>query len=90
MPEIKSVWVQTAPAQSPDYPGAAVQGFYFVTDGMLTACTEAGRPMAKPYKLAANDDPHVIAGRLTRARWLKTNGGSDFNRRIHYQPLGIA
>jgi hypothetical protein len=90
MPEIKTVWVQTAAPRPPDYHGGVEQGFYFVTDGMLTACTEAGRPIAKPYKLAANDDPHVIAGRLTRERWLKTGGGSDFNRRIVMPRWGIA
>jgi hypothetical protein len=90
MKEIKAVWVQTAPARLPDYAGAAEQGFYFVTDGALTMCTEAGKPMAKPYKLAANDDPHVIAGRLRLKAWRQENDGSDFNRRIVYPRSGVA
>ena len=45
--------------------------------------------MARPHRLGPDDDPHVIAGRLTRERWL-TDGATDFNRPLNYRPLGIA
>ena len=90
MKEIKTVWIQTAPARLPDHPGAAEQGFYVEVDGLLTMTDESGKPINKPYKLAANDDEHVIAGRLTRERWMKATGTSDFNRRLNYQNSGIA
>jgi hypothetical protein len=32
----------------------------------------------------------VIAGRLKRSAWLKEAGESDFNRPLHYGPLGVA
>jgi hypothetical protein len=90
MPEIKSLWVQTAAPRLPDYPGAAEQGFYFVVDGLLTMCTESGKPIGKPYRLAEGDNEHTIAGRLRLQVWRKENDGSDFNRRISYSRSGVA
>jgi hypothetical protein len=90
LPEIKTVWVQTVAPRLPEYPGAAEQGFYFVTDGLLTMCTESGKPIGKPYSLEEGDDPHRIAGRLRFQAWSKDKEGSDFNRRIVYRPFGIA
>jgi hypothetical protein len=90
MPEIKTVWVQTAAARSPDYPGAAEQGFYFVKDGLLTMCTESGKPIGKPYRLADGDEERTIAGRLRLQAWRKENDRPDFNRRISYPRSGVA
>jgi hypothetical protein len=91
MPEIRSVIIQAAYAD-PERgdPGAVEVGYYIVNGRDLTMTDENGRPMAKPRRLAADEDPHVIAGRLTRERWLKTDGGNNFNRPLKYQPLGIA
>jgi hypothetical protein len=91
MPEIKTVIVQTSYAH-PDRgdPGGVEIGYYFVVGRDLTMTDESGKPMTRPHRLGADDDPHVIAGRLTRERWLKRNGTSDFNRRLHSQPLGTA
>jgi hypothetical protein len=91
MPEIRSVIVQTAYAD-PDRgdPGACEIGYYVVNGRDLTMTDENGRPMAKPRRLQVDEDPHIVAGRLTRERWLKTNDASNFNRPLRYRPLGIA
>ena len=62
-PVIKSVWVQTAPAR-PDNPGAAEQGFYSVTDGVLTMHDESGKLTGQRQQLGQGDDPHRMACRL--------------------------
>jgi hypothetical protein len=90
MREIKSIWIQVAAPRPPDFPGAVEQGFYFVADGLLTMCDESGKPVGKPYRLNDGDEPHTIAGRLTRERWLKTSGASDFNRPLNYPSIGVA
>jgi hypothetical protein len=46
--------------------------------------------MARPHRLGPDDEPRVVAGHLTRARWLKTDVGTDFNRPLHYPRSGIA
>ncbi len=48
------------------------------------------RYFVKSCKLGPDDNPHVIAGRLTRERWLKAKGESDFNRRLVYPSSGVA
>jgi hypothetical protein len=53
-------------------------------------CDEDGRPVGKPYRLNDGDEPHRIAGRLTKERWLKASGSFDFNRPLRYPPLSIA
>jgi hypothetical protein len=53
-------------------------------------CDEDGRPVGKPYRLNDGDNPHTTAGRLTKERWLKTSGASDFNRRLSYPDIGLA
>ena len=91
MPEIKTVIVQTGYANlERGDPGAVEIGYYFVSGRDLQMTDESGKPMARPHRLGPADDARVIAGRLTRERWLKTDGASDFNRRIVYRPLGIA
>jgi hypothetical protein len=88
-PVIKTVWMQTAPARSPDYPGAAEPGFYSVTDGVLTMHDESGKPTGQRQQLGPADDPHRIAGRLRLEAWRKATGESNFNRRLDYRPFGI-
>jgi len=89
-PEIKSVWVQTRAPRDEIDPGGAEPGFYSVADGVLTMHDENGKPTGQTQQLGPNDDPHRIAGRLKLAAWTKATGESNFNRRIHYRPLGIA
>ena len=91
MPEIQMVTIQIRHARTEQGDPCAVEiGYYFVSGRDLTMTDENGTPMAKPRRLGPDDDPRVIAGRLTRDRWLKTSGGADFNRRIHSGPLGLA
>jgi hypothetical protein len=89
--QITQVIIQVGEAH-PDRgdPGAVEVGYYSVEGDMLTMCDENGRPVAKPRRLQVDEDPHIVAGRLTRERWLKTNDASNFNRRLNYGPLGIA
>jgi hypothetical protein len=91
MNEIQTVIISTGYAR-PELgdPGSVEIGHYFVSGRDLIMCDQSGKPMAKPHRLGPDDDPRVIAGRLTRARWLKSDGGSGFSRQIHYRPLGIA
>jgi hypothetical protein len=91
MPEIQTVIISTCYAR-PELgdPGAVEIGYYFVSGRDLTMCDESGKPMARPRRLGPDDDPRVIAGRLTRERWLKSDGGSGFNRQLSYSPSGIA
>jgi hypothetical protein len=90
MPEIQTVIISTGYAR-PELgdPGAVEIGYYFVAGRDLTLCDESGKPMARPHRLGPDDNPRVIAGRLTRERWLRTDGGTNFNRRIHYGPSGV-
>lgn len=91
MPEVKTVIIQTGHAHPERAdPGAVEVGHFVVSGRDLTMTDEKGKPMARPHRLGPDDDPRVIAGRLTRERWLKTSGASDFNRRIRYRALGIA
>lgn len=86
-PEVKSVWVQTAAARLPEYPGAAEPAFYFVADDVLTLCDEDGKPTRHTHQLKPNEDPRRIAGRLKNAAL--GDAHSDFNRRLNYGPLGV-
>jgi len=86
--EVRPLWVQMAAPTCPEDLGAAEPVFYFVEDGLLTICDEAGRITGKSVRLGQSDDPPLIAGRLKRAALALTH--SDFNRRLNYQPLGIA
>ena len=91
MPDIKSVWIQTAYAHADrGDPGAVEIGYYYISGRDLIMCDENGKPMARPHRLGPDDDPQVIAGRLTRERWLKTDGGTNFNRRIVMPRWGVA
>ena len=83
-----------------DYPGQTVQGRYTFEDGVVTLTDHVGNPVrdrdGKTYskKLEGDEDPRVIAGRLTKqlrsARRGEKGLDSNFNRRLHYRNLGIA
>jgi hypothetical protein len=53
-------------------------------------CTESGKPIGKPYRLADGDEERTIAGRLRLQAWRKENDRPDFNRRISYPRSGVA
>jgi hypothetical protein len=89
MPELQTVWITTRSPHGEGDPGAVEPGHYSVSGDMLTMHDENGRPLGKT-KLSPDDDAHVVAGRLTRERWLKTTGASDFHRKLNYQNYGVA
>jgi hypothetical protein len=86
-PEVKTVYVQTAP-QSDGYPGAVELGFYSVTDDVVTMHDKTGKPTGKRYPLSADEDPRRVAARLTREAWLAKT--PDFWRSLNYQPWSTA
>jgi hypothetical protein len=86
---VLTVWVQTRPPRNGDM-GSAEAGHYFVADGVVVMCSEAGKPNGKTHVLAAGEDPRQIAGRLRRRAWLAEQGESDFNRPLGYARLGNA
>ncbi|WP_409188784.1 hypothetical protein [Bradyrhizobium sp. RDM4] len=91
-PEIRCVWIQT---RAPDYErgeeGNVEPGYYTVSDGVLTMRDAAGKSTGAKHVLGPDDNERVIASRLTREAWQKAGGGgSDFNRRLDYGPIGIA
>ena len=84
---IKTVPVQTA-APLGGSPGAITVGYYSVQDDVVVMHDEAGILTGKRQPLRAGEDPHGVAYRMTRESWQAKT--PDFNRAIHYQPLGIA
>jgi len=80
---LKTVWFQVRPRRNGDM-GAAEPGFYFIANGVLTMCSEDGKPTGKVHRLEPGEDPRPIAGRFAREAWLKVAGRSDFNRRLEY------
>ena len=96
--KLHRVIVQIYPPRD-DYPGQVAEGQYLFEAGTVTLTDHAGTPVrdqhGKSYsqKLEAGQDPHVIAGRLTKrfrsARRGDKDRASGFNRPIHYPKLGI-
>jgi hypothetical protein len=84
---IKAVSVQTA-APFGSSPGAITVGFYSVQDDVVVMHAGTGIPTGKRQHLRAGEDPRRVAYRLTRESWQAK--APDFNRRLNYQPLGIA
>jgi hypothetical protein len=79
-----------------DYPGMVEEWWYRYEDQTVMLCDHAGIPtrdrQGNVYekKLAAGEDPHVIAGRLTKERWHDRGGDKrSFSAPIHYPDLGI-
>jgi hypothetical protein len=81
--EIKVISVTTRSPTNDGDPGARQLGYYWVSDGTLTMCDEAGTP-GKSVRLGAGDDPRVVAARMTRNAWLDRRGNGDFWRPLHY------
>jgi hypothetical protein len=90
MPEIKTIWVTIRPSRDDGDPGSAEIGHYSVVDGVVVMCDEAGRPTGHKLRLGPGDNPHTIAGRLTREAWARRATKSDFNRPLNYPRWGMA
>lgn len=89
--QIHSFWFQTQTPRGGGL-GAVEPGWYFVQDGTLTMCNEAGHPTGKTHALAAGEDARQIAGRLARSAWSAEQDAAKawFNGPIHYGPTGVA
>lgn len=96
MPEIKHVVVATrnpTPGHRNDV-GSAEEGYFFVSDGVLTMCDVKGSPLRDDHagnrithRLLDGENERVIASRFVLSRWRAANGGDDmagFNAPIHY------
>jgi hypothetical protein len=91
--QIRKVVVQTL-SPGGDFLGQVAEGRYTWEDGVVTLTDDAGAPImdrkGKPYtkKLTPQEDPHVIAGRLTKQHW-RDHGGDkqSFSRPLNYKPL---
>lgn len=91
--QIRKVVVQTLPP-SGDFLGQVAEGRYTWEDGVVTLVSPAGVPImdrkGKPYtkKLTPEEDPHVIAGRLTKQEFHDRGGGKkDFWRPLNYKTV---
>jgi hypothetical protein len=84
-PEIKSMYVAVRhQSDAPGDLGETVVAHYIVDDGVLTMCSEDGKPLdGQSHTLAPGENPRAVASRLRRQAWLRESG-SDFNRPIHY------
>ena len=78
-------------------PGQISEGFYTVSDGILTMTNPAGEPVDPDqfrHTLKPGDDPAAIAGILTRKVRRHVLGITEteesFGRRLNYGPSGIA
>ena len=82
-----------------DFPGRTVQGIYTFEEGVVTLTGRAGVPVrdteGNTYckKLDAGEDPHLVAGRLTRQLRKALRGDkkrpAGFAKHLHYPKLGI-
>ena len=78
--------------------GRATVGYYIIEGKLLTMTHGDGRPFIGrsgeriTQKLQRDDDPTVIAKRLTLQiyRSRRGDGMADFNRPLNYRPLGLA
>ena len=68
--------------------GAITVGYYSVQEGVVVMHDEAGIATGKRRHLRAGEDPCGVAYRMTRESWQAK--APDFNRRLNYQPLGVA
>jgi hypothetical protein len=88
-PPVQEVTVSIRPSNDND-PGEIAVGYFIVQDGCVVLTGAAGTPLkdATPGVLADGVNPKNIAARMTRARRSDTRGG--FNRKLFYEPLGLA
>jgi hypothetical protein len=95
---IYQVYVEIKPPKGND-PGQVVLGYYIIVDGVLTM-TDAKGNVAQDdngkvysHRLVAGDDPHIIAGRLTRQLRdaLRGKGAppTGFSGPLDYPPSGV-
>ena len=90
-PEIKTVWVQIAPASPPDYPGAVEPAFYFVTDsGVLSMCDDKASQPGKPMCWARTMTRTESLVGLFLAAWSLKANNTNFNRPMRLQRWGVA
>ena len=99
MSEIKSVIVTTARPTGPGDLGECAEGFYMVTNGILTMCDPDGRPLRddntgrrREIKLLPGDIPAQEAKRMTLRFWRENNKDemAGFGRTIRYPDRGWA
>ena len=87
--ELKSFWA-TVRNPNPNKPGDAgeVEVVFYLFDGReVTLADENGKPHgSKTMAVGPEANPRQIASIL----WRSTRDASNFNRRINYQPLGMA
>ena len=83
-PDILSVWVQTRRPQGAD-PGSVEAAYYYVAEGVVTICSESGKPSGAEYRLEPGDDADAVARRLARGG---TSVPTDINRRLQYPNTG--
>ena len=98
-PEVHQVYVEVKPVSRALPTGQVAYGFYTVVDALLTMTNQKGVAVqddnGKTYtaKLAPNDDPQIIAGRLTKQLRdaLRGKGAppSGFSRPLDYPKSGI-
>jgi hypothetical protein len=88
MSGIKSLWITTRPPSGNDL-GAVEAAFYTVADGVLSLCSEEGRP--KTHKLEPGQDPRAVAGRMALEAYHATaDAPGAFNRPLSYGRGGVA
>jgi hypothetical protein len=75
--------------------GRAIEGWYTVTDGVVTLCDRDGvdhfdtdlKPRAR--RIRDGETARFVAHRLVRAMSLERPVGGDFNRRLDYSGLNF-
>lgn len=84
-PEAVRFWFQTA-AAVPEIgdPGAAEMGCYYLEDGAVVMCNEAGKETGARHFLEPGQDPRPIAGFLARKAWSDSDRSAGFWRRLDY------
>jgi hypothetical protein len=91
--QIRKVVVQTL-RPTDTFVGQVAEGWYTWEDGVVRLVNADGTPLrdrrGKVYekKLTPEEDPHVIAGRLTKQHW-RDHGGDkqSFSRPLTYKPV---
>jgi hypothetical protein len=76
-------------------PGAAEVMDWQLIGGVVQLIDSQGRALPRGKErwersLREGEDPGRVARELLWARYRATRRGSDFNRPLHYRPLGVA